>query len=151
MLTEQMWSVFCKENGIDTDTPYEAWQFGDDPDKLAQLVMEGKKTGTASSYDLYVLDPLEKLPEAGDYSIVLNGSNEPVCIIQTVKTYICRFMEVSEDHAKKEGEGDFSLSYWRKVHESFFKNEYKTYGLTFDVNTARVLCEEFQVVYKKLP
>ena len=67
-------------------------------------------------------------------------------MIQTVKTYVCPFMEVSEEHARKEGEGDLSLAYWRKVHEEFLTGEYERYGLTFDSNTAQILCEEFKLI-----
>lgn len=146
MKAEEMWKKFCIEKGISEDTPYEAWSFGGAPDKLAQLVLEGKKTATASAYDLYELDPGEKMPEKGDYSVILNSRNEAVCMIQTVKTYVCPFMEINEEHARKEGEGDLSLAYWRKVHEEFLTGEYERYGLTFDSNTAQILCEEFKLI-----
>lgn len=147
MKAGEMWKKFCNEKGISEDTPYEAWSFGDEPDKLAQLVLAGKKTATASAYDLYELDSDEKLPEKGDYSVVLNSKDEAVCVIQTTKTYVSLFMDVSEEHARKEGEGDLSLSYWRKVHEEFFTGEYESCGMIFDKNTARILCEEFQIIH----
>ena len=34
-------------------------------------------------------------------------------------------IEVSEEHAYKEGEGDRSLAYWRAVHEEFFTKEFE--------------------------
>ena len=52
MTAREMWLLFRKKNSIDTDS-YEVWAFGDEPDELAQLVLEGKKTATASVYDLY--------------------------------------------------------------------------------------------------
>ena len=125
---------------------YEAWSFGEAPDKLADLVLQGIKTATCSAYDLYQINN-EPLPQAGDYSVILNSSEEAVCIIKTIKVYVTEFKNVSEEHAFKEGEGDRSLEYWRKVHESFLTNELASVHKGFDENT-KVVCEEFEVVYK---
>lgn len=65
MRAEEMWKKFCEEKGINEDTPYEAWSFGGVPDKLAALVLEGRKTATASAYDLYEHDSDEKIPKKG--------------------------------------------------------------------------------------
>ena len=125
---------------------YEAWSFGEAPDKLADLVLQGIKTATCSAYDLYQINN-EPLPQAGDYSVILNSSEEAVCIIKTIKVYVTEFKNVSEEHAFKEGEGDRSLEYWRQVHESFLTNELASVHKGFDENT-KVVCEEFEVVYK---
>ena len=125
---------------------YEAWSFGEAPDKLADLVLQGIKTATCSAYDLYQINN-EPLPQAGDYSVILNSSEEAVCIIKTIKVYVTEFKNVSEEHAFKEGEGDRSLEYWRQVHESFLTNELASVHKEFDEST-KVVCEEFEVVYK---
>ena len=125
---------------------YEAWSFGEAPDKLADLVLQGIKTATCSAYDLYQINN-EPLPQAGDYSVILNSNEEAVCIIKTIKVYVTEFKNVSEEQAFKEGEGDRSLEYWRKVHESFLTNELASVHKGFDENT-KVVCEEFEVVYK---
>ena len=124
---------------------YEAWAFGAQADELAELVKKGEKTATASAYPLYELggDPL---PKEGEYSVILNSREEAVCIIRTTKVYVVPFCEITESHAFKEGEGDKSLSYWRKVHEEFFKNALERKGLNFD-EQMRVVCEEFEVLY----
>ncbi|MBE7004033.1 MAG: ASCH domain-containing protein [Ruminococcaceae bacterium] len=138
MTAEELW----KSSGL-TGT-YEAWPFGEAPDKLAGLVVQGIKTATCSAYDLYQINN-EPLPQAGDYSIILNSGDEAVCIIKTLKAYVTEFNQVSEDHAFKEGEGDRSLEYWRKVHVNFLTNELASVHKSFDENT-KVVCEEFEVV-----
>ena len=70
-----------------------------------------------------------------------------MCIIKTLKVYVTEFNRVSEEHAFKEGEGDRSLDYWRKVHVSFLTNELASVNRLFNENT-KVVCEEFEVVYK---
>ena len=139
MTPEELW----KKSGL-TGT-YEAWSFGEAPDKLADLVLQRIKTATCSACDLYQINN-EPIPKAGDYSVILNSSDEAVCIIKTLKVYVTEFKKVSEEHAFKEGEGDRSLGYWRMVHESFLTDELASLNKFFDENT-KVVCEEFEVVY----
>lgn len=146
MTATEMWSAFCRETGLDEATPYEAWAFGGAPDELAELVVKGIKTGTASGYDLYQLPGEEPLPEVGEYSVILDSQDRAQCIIQTTAVSIHPFSEVSADHAWKEGEGDRSLAYWRQVHEDFFTEDFASCGLTF-TKDSRIVCEEFRVVY----
>ena len=140
MTPEELW----ERSGL-TGT-YEAWSFGEAPDKLAELVLQGTKTATCSVYDLYLIYD-EKIPQEGDYSIILNSNKEAVCIIRTLKVYVTEFSRVSEEHAFKEGEGDRSLEYWRKVHSNFVTNELASVNKLFDEHS-KVVCEEFEVVYR---
>ncbi len=140
MTAEELWE---KSGLLGT---YEAWPFGEAPDELADLVVQGTKTATCSAYDLYIIND-EPLPKAGDYSVILNSKEEAVCIIKTTKAYVTEFINVSAEHAFKEGEGDRSLEYWRKVHVNFLTNELASVNKAFNENT-KVLCEEFEVVYQ---
>ena len=92
---------------------------------------------------------LDVYKRQGDYSIILNSKDEAVCVIQTTKTSVVPFDEVSEAHAYKEGEGDRSLAYWRAIHEEFFTEEFEETEIEFNGQT-RILCEEFKVVYKAI-
>lgn len=80
MQAEELWAEFCQKKNIDINTPYEAWAFcggGKEGDELADLVLEGKKFGTASAYDEYVLeDALEEVPKVGEYSVILRDNEE---------------------------------------------------------------------------
>ena len=141
MTAQEMWNA----SGIQAD--YEAWAFGDDPDTLAELVRTGVKTATASAYPFYELEG-EELPKAGEYSVILDTKDEAVCIIRTIRVYVTPYREVTAEQAWKEGEGDRSLDYWRRVHEAFFRKELEEAGLTFTEDMG-VVCEEFEVVYPK--
>ena len=131
-------------SGIDGE--YIAWGFGDDADTLAKLVKNGIKTATCSAHVFYEIED-EDLPQKGDYNIILDSNENAVCIIKTINVYVTRFNAVSEEHAYKEGEGDRSLEYWRKVHKEFFTEELKSLNQEFDENM-ELVCEEFEVVYK---
>ena len=145
MTAERMWQAFAAKAGLPKDISFEAWAFGGDPDKLAMLAKTGVKTGSSSAFPLYGLEG-EPLPEAGEYSVVLDSKGDAVCVIRTTKVYLAAFSEVGAGHAYKEGEGDRSLSYWRAVHEDFFRREMAEAGLVFD-GSMLVACEEFEVVY----
>lgn len=144
MIAEQVWNDFCEKEGIE-GAAYEAWAFGGDPDELANLVMAGEKTATCSLGYWYE-EGGERLPQAGDYSVILNANDEAVCVIQTVKVTVMPFNQVPESVALKEGEGDKSYAYWRNGHIKFFGEELKSVNKTFreDMN---VVCEEFELRY----
>lgn len=145
MNAEQMWDKFVSKSQIE-GMEYQSWAFGAAPDELAELVLRGIKTGTASAYPLYEAEN-EALPKAGNYSVILDSKDEAVCIIKTTKVTIVPFREVSEEHARKEGEGDGSLEYWRKVHVEFFRKEMSETGKLFHEDMP-VVCEEFELVYR---
>ena len=79
--------------------------------------------------------------------MVLDSKEQAVCIIRNTRVYITTFEEVSTEHAWKEGEGDRSLAYWRKVHERFFRECDDEAGVSFLHNKMKVVCEEFEKVY----
>lgn len=143
----ELWNNYRKLTPTVPET-YEAWAFGDSKEmanELANLVVNGIKTATASNYILYELEN-EPLPHVGLYNIILNGEGKAVAIVKTTSVEIIPFDEVTEEHAFLEGEGDRSLSYWRDVHESFFSKELASLHLTFH-NKLPVVCEKFEVVF----
>lgn len=147
MTASELWQAFIKKSGIE-DCEYEAWAFGVDSDHLARLVLTSTKTATASAYPLYELEN-EPLPKENEYSVILDSNDNAICIIKTTRVDIVPFDLVSDQHAFKEGEGDRSLSYWREVHEKFFKECLAEAGLEFTHDT-KVVCEEFVLVYSNL-
>ena len=139
MTVEELWA----ESGLTGD--YEAWAFGGAPDKLARLVVSGIKTATCSSLELMRYEG-EPMPKIGDYSVILNSRGDAVCIIMTTRVYVETFERVTEEHAFKEGEGDRSLDYWRRIHKEFFTEELDVLGLPFNEGS-ELVCEEFMVAY----
>ena len=144
MTPQEMWNAYKKINPSIGDE-IDAWAFGVEPDLLADLVLRGEKTATASAYDLYALED-EPLPRKGTFDVILDSQNQAVCIIEITKVTIQPFNQVSADHAFKEGEGDKSLAYWRQVHEDFFTEWMREAGMTFTPDS-KVVLEEFHKVY----
>ena len=144
MTAEQMWAEFAAKNNL-RDTDWDAWAFGDDTDGLARLTLEGVKTATSSAFPFYELEG-EPLPKAEEYSVILDSREEAVCIIRTERVSVVPFRDIDADHARREGEGDLSLAYWRSVHEAFFAKELAGAGLVFGADLP-VVCEEFRRVW----
>ncbi len=144
-----MWQKFLGTGKISEDTPYSSWQFGADEKtatELVELVIEGKKKATASLHKIYkYID--EELPRAGDYSVITDGKGQAGCIIKTTEVNIVPFNLVSEEFARKEGEGDKTLDYWRKVHRKFFSMDLEEIAGEKFSDEMLVVCEEFELVF----
>lgn len=82
----------------------------------------------------------------GDYSIVTDWHGVARCIIRTTAVNIVPYDEVTVEFARKEGEGDLSLEYWRDVHYRALTHECNGIGIKFNPHML-VVCEEFEVVY----
>ena len=147
MTAKEMWDAFVAAHPEAENVDYEAWSYGSDtPDELAQLTLNGIKTAAASAFPLYELEK-EPLPAEGEYNVILRTDGEALCVTRTTRVCVVPFRDVSPEQAWREGEGDRSLTYWRRVHEAFFKEEMAEAGLPFTEDIG-VVCEEFEVVFK---
>ncbi|WDH77315.1 ASCH domain-containing protein [Exiguobacterium marinum] len=141
-MTLAYWNEYRKENGSHPPIDVEAFQFGDDANALAALVVSGKKTATCSAHVLYEMEN-ELLPYVGQYAIVLDATERPVAIIQTTDVTIQPMNEVSEEFALAEGEGTYAD--WWDIHERFFSELLGSYQLSFSPSM-KLVCERFIVV-----
>jgi uncharacterized protein YhfF len=94
-----------------------SFAFGDGPalaDELLDLVMKGIKTATCSTED----EPNTSIPN--ERWLVLDGRENPRCVIETTEVTYRKFNEVDAAFAHEEGEGDRSLAYWRDAHRRYF-------------------------------
>jgi uncharacterized protein YhfF len=139
-----MWDDYVAANPGAARLGHEAWAFcggeSEVADRLAGLTLAGTKTATASAVQDYEDD--EPLPRAGDLSVILGCDGEAVCVIQDTRVIVAPFMLVSAYHAWREGEGDRSLAYWRRVHQEAFASD----GVAFSPDMS-VVCEEFVRVW----
>lgn len=135
------------------DTPDDVFSFGDSPemaDELGELVVRGFKTASASSRWAEDLG-IEPRAQPGMVSVVLDGAGRPLCVIEMVEVFERSFLEVDEQFAYDEGEGDRSLAYWREAHREYFSRTLPAeVGREFD-ETMPVVCERFRVVYPVNP
>jgi len=114
-----------------------SFAFGDSPrlaDELLELVIKGVKTATCSTED----EPNTSTP--GERWIVLDGSGNPRCVIESTEVSYRRFGDVDAAFAHEEGEGDRSLTYWRQAHRNYFGR------LGRFSEDMTLMCERFRLV-----
>jgi uncharacterized protein YhfF len=136
------------------DSPYPARSFvaeawGDSPemaDELGDLIFRGIKTATCSALWEWETEG-KPIPRQGQLTVVLDGKGNPLCIAETTEVTIRQYNEVDDEFAQAEGEGDFSLAYWREAHRNFFSRTLLKIGREFSEDMPLV-CERFTVIYK---
>ena len=149
---QKLWDKFCENNPeINPKISFQLWYFGNTSEmakELAELVISGKKTATASLAEVNKLKP-EFAPIPDGYSIVTDFERNPLCVIQTTEIRHLPFDEVDAQFAFDEGGGDLSLKYWRKVHWKYFTKEAKELGIEFNEKSL-ICCERFKLLFSKL-
>lgn len=148
---ERFWRAYLEtlpEGSPARDETYEAWAFGDGPelaDELGALVLTGRKTATCSA--LWEVEAGEEtMARVGGKSVILDGRDEPLCVIETTEVTVRRFDEVDDGFAREEGEGDLSLEYWRGAHRRFFERTLPGIGRRFS-ESMPLVCERFRVIH----
>ena len=149
---EAYWSGYLKTLPAGSpmrDEQYVAEGWGDSPrlaDELGTLIVTGAKTATCSALWEYEAEG-SALPEAGSKTIVLDGQDDPLCIVETTEVVVRPYDEVDAKFAYEEGEGHRSLEYWRDAHWRFFSRTLPTIGKEPSVDMPLV-CERFRVIYE---
>jgi len=143
-----MWLAYHASLGLEAPAEPAADHFCDnekDANELAALVLEGVKRATAGALWSYEKAGVG-LPAVGGIFVVTDWAGNAVCVVKSTKVSIIPFNEITEEHARREGEGDKSLAYWRQAHLAFFENEFKRLGLTFS-ESMPIVFEEFERVF----
>ena len=140
----ELWAEFSAATGVVAE--YEAFGFGNPNtpalrDQLALLVRDGVKTATACHPDEFAATG-EKVPEVGDYWVVLDSKDQAHAVTRTVEVRPTRFEDVDEQFAYDEGEGDRTLAWWRDAHIQYFQDA----GLPIGPDTVLIL-ERFERVW----
>jgi uncharacterized protein YhfF len=127
---------------------YVVLRFGDGAelaDELAARVVVGKKRATTS----LLRDTTERgkrMLRAGDFCVVVDGKNTPLCIVHIFRVEIKPLRDVDEDFAWDEGGGDGSLDWWRSAHQRYFKRQGAREGFAVYDATVVILAR-FELVW----
>lgn len=145
----KIWTDFLSNNPTNkiTERPL-SFYFCDnqnDADECAELVVKGIKQATATSMWWFEKNK-EPLPNVGDQFIITDWNGNAKAIIETTKIEQVPYNEITEEFAETEGEGDKSLSYWKKVHEAYYKREMEPFGEPF-YEEMIIVCEYFKTIY----
>ncbi|HZJ19442.1 MAG TPA: ASCH domain-containing protein, partial [Pricia sp.] len=90
----------------------------------------------------------EALPKIGDFIVVTDWEGKAQCIVRTTKVTLKPFFAIDAAYAQREGEGDKSLAYWKKVHWEYFAKELAAFGRV-PRESMIVVCQEFEMVFRR--
>ena len=147
------WARFLAETDDPKDAKsrfFEAFKIGtaeNEADEGARLILSGVKTATSSLLCSY--ESADKRPPiAGDLSIVMNGRNEPVCVIETTWSVIQPFALVDERFARDYGEWDRTLPTWREKCWAHYSDQCQALRRSPNQEVPLV-CERFRVIFPR--
>jgi len=146
---EEFWQEFLEFKENKSLTYFDCFHFElteELANELLELVLLGKKQATSSSLLAYEIGN-DRIPKAGDYSIVTDWNGTPRCVIETTSVTILPFRDITFEICKREGEDD-TLDSWQVGHKYFFIEEGKELGYEFSEEML-VVFEDFKVVFTK--
>lgn len=141
-----VWKRFQTATGEQATGPRYVDAFADTPelqDELAGLVISGRKRATATLARWFTPDTL---PRVGDLLLVLDGRQNPVCVVRTTRVRIGPVSSVTQEDAFEEGEGDRTRETWLADHRAFFQREASREGFDY-ADTLDVVFERFECVW----
>lgn len=123
----------------------EVWGHPSEYRDLYDLTVSGYKTATSSWYASY-LNENEELDYPGSLSIMVDNPENPKyeVLLETQKVVIEKFEDISVETAYCNGEGDRSVSDWKRIFGDFWEKQLPKEGLTFD-KEGLVVTEFFHV------
>jgi uncharacterized protein YhfF len=91
-------------------------------DELNSLILTGKKRATAGAleWDYEEGEPVEKV---GEKFALLNYQGKAIATIQATRVEIVDFIDVPDEFALAEGEGDLSAEDFRKSHAKYWAED----------------------------
>src|SRR6185436_17468949 len=127
---------------------YAVDQFANTPQaatKVGKLVRDGVKTTTSSL--LWGPEHIgEPLPKVGNIELIMDGNNEPLCIIELTEVEIKPFNSVDEQFAFEYGEGDRTLAFWLSDNWDFHSRWCLEIGCE-PSETMPIVFQRFRVLY----
>lgn len=116
-----------------------------DANECATLVLKGIKRATSPSL-LGLQLRNEPLPKIGSFMVITDWDGKAKCIVKTTAVKLKPFFSINEEYARKEGEGDKSLDYWKKTHWDYYTRELAEFNRV-PRESMIVVCQEFEKVF----
>ena len=148
---EAFWKSFLESPSCPMDATerfYESFRVGTDDkdaDEGVRLILSGEKTATSSLLWEYE-DRGKPTPKVGALSVVEDGRQRPICIVQTTWVDVVPFGEVDANFARAYGESDGTLQGWYQVFWEYYAKACETMGRNLS-EEAPLLCERFRVIF----
>ena len=86
------------------------------------------------------------MPKVGYLFIITDWHGTAKAIIEITKMKLARFKDVTEAFAYAEGEGDKSLTFWKKAHKEYYSREMEKTDAYFNENML-ISCEFLRTIF----
>lgn len=145
-----MWQLYTNAHPeFKNDDMPESWYFHNnktDANRLADLVVSGKKKAGSGLYSMYQKYEAD-LPIVGTKHIVTNFSGKAQAIIKIVKVDTIPFNKITKDYAALDMGTDIEpLQKWRKAHWDFFSSVFED-SKEKPTENMLVVCEWFETIW----
>lgn len=147
-----MWADFTKANPeFKTEDMPESWFFHnnkEDANRLAELIINGKKKAGSGLYQWYK-DAKAELPKTNVKHIITDFDGKAKAIIKVIKVDTIPFNKISEEYAKIDMGTDIKpLEKWKKAHWTFFKTSLEESNKK-PTEDMLVVCETYKIIWTK--
>jgi uncharacterized protein YhfF len=147
---EAFWQAYLATRGDLPPPPLDpdpVWQFGDleAAGRVGQLANQGIKTTTSALLWELTHEGVQ-LPQVGDYAIVADGVETPICIIEVTEVAVKPFNEVDAQFAYDYGEYGRTLEQWRAASWEYFSEVCARIGRE-PSEMMPMVCQRFRRVY----
>ena len=152
-LADRYWEQFVQSLPSTAPRPagyVDATHFGEtneDATQIAALVLAGIKTATGSLPWVYEAEG-QPQPQPGDFWVILDSDDQPVCIVETTEVEVKPYDEADERFAYDGGERDRTLASWREMYWSYICSECARISREPSSKTPLVY-ERFRVAYSE--
>ncbi|MFA5531856.1 MAG: ASCH domain-containing protein [Thiohalomonadaceae bacterium] len=141
-----LWYRFTKEHPELKKEKYITWHYGtneSDCTEWTEKVRKGEITGVSYFVPAFPHESNPQ-PKAGEYSIILDWSNKPTCIIKTVGTEMVPYKDITPEYVLLEGYN--SVEKWQRVHAAKYADICEKLNIVFNEEMP-ILFEHFQLLY----
>jgi uncharacterized protein YhfF len=91
--------------------------------RLTRAALAGEKVATGALLQQEYLDQLEPVELPGERQVLLGPEGEVAAIVEITRCETHRFIDVTWEFARDEGERFTSIDHWRSGHRSFYERE----------------------------
>ncbi|MEQ1800362.1 MAG: ASCH domain-containing protein [Gammaproteobacteria bacterium] len=116
-------------------------------ERLTGYVLDRQKTGVFSQPEDF---PDGRLPEAGDFAVLVNFSDEPRCLIRYDECTVLPVNQVGPEHVAVETAALRDVAAWRKFHRSYWEPVLAARGEAFS-DDLPIVFQRFTVLYPPRP
>lgn len=111
------------------------------------LVLDKKKTSYSQSLQVIQLKN-QVIPRIYDFVVLTDYHGEARCIVKNTKVRLIPLFNITSEQARTDGEGDLSLTDWKKIHWNFFARELAAFG-KIPKDSMIVVHQSFELIYSK--